>query len=52
MLIFVQKDTEDRRFWTKSERAREKGAVRDADRALSGNVREKTIFQVEKNHFS
>jgi hypothetical protein len=52
MLIFVQKDTEDRRFWTKSERAREKGAVRDADRALSGNVRENTIFQVEKNHFS
>ena len=47
-----KKTRKDRRFWTKSERARGKGAVRDADRALSGNVREKTIFQVEKNHFS
>lgn len=36
----------------KSERVREKGAAREADRALSGNAWEKTIFQVEKNHFS
>ena len=50
--FLFKKTRKDRRFWTKSERAREKGAVRDADRALSGNVREKTIFQVEKNHFS
>jgi len=47
-----KKTRKDRRFWTKSERAQEKDTAREADRALSGNVREKTIFQVEKNHFS
>lgn len=52
MLIFVQKDTEDRRFWTKSERAQEKDTAREVNQALSGNAWEKTIFQVEKKHFS
>ena len=36
----------------KSERAQEKDTAREANRALSGNGWEKTIFQVEKNHFS
>ena len=47
-----KKTRKDRCFWMKSEHAREKGAAREADRALSGNGWEKTIFQVEKNHFS
>ena len=47
-----KKDTERSPFLDEIGTRAGKGAVRDADRALSGNVREKTIFQVEKNHFS
>lgn len=49
---FKKKTQKDRRFWTKSERAQEKDTAREANRALSGNAWKKTIFQVEKNHFS
>jgi hypothetical protein len=51
-MLISKKTRKDRRFWTKSERAQEKDTAREANRALSGNAWKKTIFQVEKNHFS